>query len=279
MIRINKAGTPPSILKGSQSKGGLARQGLKNQYDANPTVYHIKYSKKHNPHKLKVDNEVYGHKTVKAALISDQHDKCCFCESKFSHTSFGDVEHFRPKGGYQRHANDKLKYPGYYWLAYDWNNLLYSCEVCNRRYKKNRFPLANDAKRATNHHDSINNESPLIIHPAEEDPEKFLTFNQEVIVPKNNSKKGKESIKVYGLHRLEDQRKKHLDNVKRTLALSNIDYNDTNAMQTASGLLDIPANKLKPIIIQARKDIAIAATDKGEYAAMIRANFPNLPRI
>ena len=45
------------------------------------------------------DSSVYGHKTVKKALIEAQHGKCCFCEAKVVHISYGDVEHFRPKGG------------------------------------------------------------------------------------------------------------------------------------------------------------------------------------
>jgi hypothetical protein len=41
--------------------------------------------------------------------------------------------HYRPKGGFRQRRSGVLKVPGYYWLAYDWRNLLVSCAVCNRR--------------------------------------------------------------------------------------------------------------------------------------------------
>jgi uncharacterized protein (TIGR02646 family) len=66
---------------------------------------------------------VYGAKSVKKTLLTAQHGKCAFCESKFEHVAFGDVEHFRPKGGWIQTDGDQLTRPGYYWLAYEWSNL------------------------------------------------------------------------------------------------------------------------------------------------------------
>ena len=42
--------------------------------------------------------------------------------------AYGDVEHFRPKSKY-------------WWLAYCYENYLYSCQMCNQRYKKAEFPI------------------------------------------------------------------------------------------------------------------------------------------
>ena len=58
-----------------------------------------------------------------------------FCESKVSHIAYGDVEHFRPKAGYRQRPEDPLVQPGYYWLAYEWSNLLFCCQLCNQRFK------------------------------------------------------------------------------------------------------------------------------------------------
>jgi hypothetical protein len=77
------------------------------------------------------DRAVYGHTDVKAALRLAQHDKCGFCESKISHIAFGDVEHFRPKSAIRNAPGEALVSPGYFWLAYDWGNLLFACECCN----------------------------------------------------------------------------------------------------------------------------------------------------
>lgn len=62
-------------------------------------------------------SSIYGHDSVKTALRTMQHGKCCFCEAKITHISYGDVEHYRPKGGHKQVESDKLTQPGYYWLA------------------------------------------------------------------------------------------------------------------------------------------------------------------
>jgi hypothetical protein len=106
---------------------------------------------------------------VKAALRIAQHDKCGFCESKVTHVAFGDVEHFRPKAAFRAIQGDALTRPGYYWLAYEWTNLLFACEPCNRRHKGNLFPLVDEATRARSHTDDITRETPLFIDPTAED--------------------------------------------------------------------------------------------------------------
>src|ERR1700712_3696718 len=57
------------------------------------------------------DSAIYGHQKVKEALIIIQDGKCCFCESKFLHVSYGDVEHFRPKAGWVQDS-EPLNKPG-----------------------------------------------------------------------------------------------------------------------------------------------------------------------
>ncbi len=84
------------------------------------------------------NSKIYGHRKVKEALIHSQAGKCCFCESMFRHIGHGDVEHFRPKAGWVQ-ADEPLNKPGYFWLAYDFDNLLLSCEICNQIHKKKIF--------------------------------------------------------------------------------------------------------------------------------------------
>ncbi len=54
----------------------------------------------------------------KDQLGLETHGKCAFCEAPNSATYYGDVEHFRPKSVY-------------WWLAYCYDNYLYSCRICN----------------------------------------------------------------------------------------------------------------------------------------------------
>ena len=51
------------------------------------------------------------------------------------HNDRGDVEHFRPKSA----VLDDPLHGGYWWLAYDFQNYLLSCSLCNRVRKKTRF--------------------------------------------------------------------------------------------------------------------------------------------
>src|SRR5258708_22637098 len=95
------------------------------------------------------DSEIYGHPEIKQALVAAQHGKCCFCERRVG--ADGDVEHFRPKAACRQDETCVLTRPGYYWLAYAWENLMLSCSACNQRHKKNLFPLADPAGRATSH--------------------------------------------------------------------------------------------------------------------------------
>lgn len=133
---------------------------------------------------------VYGARDVKASLSAAQHDKCCFCESKLGHAQFGDVEHFRPK-------------VRYYWLAYTWDNLLLSCEVCNRRHKRGEFPLEDERLAVRSHveADRIADERPVFIDPSREDPSTHLEFRREYVAAANSSPRGRVTIEAIGLNR------------------------------------------------------------------------------
>ena len=105
---------------------------------------------------------------------------------------------FDPKRGIDRDPRDPLVQPGYYWLAYEWSNLLFCCQLCNQRFKRNHFPLADETKRARSHHEDIKNEQPLLIHPAQDDPGMFLEFNEEYLRAINGNQRGKATIEILG---------------------------------------------------------------------------------
>lgn len=174
-------------------------------------------ARKHGKH-------LYAHDEVKQALRAAQYDKCAFCESKITHISFGDIEHFRPKGGWKQHANDDLTQPGYYWLAYAWDNLLLSCQLCNERFKENLFPLDKPENRVRSHLEDLSKEKPLLIDPSAENPARWIGFHgpePECPHPVRNSKKGKTTIEVFGLDREElvELRRARLNDFKILLEL------------------------------------------------------------
>src|SRR5690606_12865612 len=102
--------------------------------------------------------------------------------------------------------------PGYYWLAYEWQNLFLACRRCNGQYKRNLFPLRDPGRRARHHRASLPRESPLLIDPGEEEPEEFISFREDVPVGIDNGSRGEETIRVLGLRRenLGEERRKLL---------------------------------------------------------------------
>jgi len=133
VIRIEKPSESPSVLR---ERGTGPTAELCRSIDAGEHAA------------VTFDRSIYGSPEVKEALREAQHDKCCFCESKITHVSPGDIEHFRPKAAVRQSPQTPLHRPGYYWLAYEWSNLYLACEQCNRRHKQNLFPLLHDSERA-----------------------------------------------------------------------------------------------------------------------------------
>jgi uncharacterized protein (TIGR02646 family) len=179
VIQIVKPETPPDILT---TRGSDATTRLCRKYEAGERDFFI-------------DSEIYGDSSVKSALIEAQHGKCCFCESVIKID--GDVEHFRPKKGSRQDKDALLKKPGYYWLAYNWENLLLCCKPCNSRYKGNLFPLVDPSKRARSHGDQIDDEEPLFIHPVYDDPTQHITFDGYDIA--GLTERGRATLEALGL--------------------------------------------------------------------------------
>lgn len=168
MIRIDK----PSAPKILRDRGAAATAENRESFDATPTQY------KNGTKKFDFSSGIYGAKSVKNALLKAQHKKCCFCESKVAHVAYGDVEHFRPKGGFRQLPDDALGRPGYYWLAYEWENLYFSCQLCNQRYKKNLFPLKNPTQRARSHRGDVSREETEFIDPGKADQHNLSVFEK-----------------------------------------------------------------------------------------------------
>lgn len=150
--------------------------------------------------------KLYKGEDVKNQLIADQHSKCAYCECRLN-GDFGHIEHFRPKAGYSIPPSNKLITPGYYWLAYEWSNLLLSCSTCNTSYKQNHFALEKESQRDIAHK-NITNEISLLINPSIEDPSLYVEFHQHIIAPRlvggMESIKGKHTIELLKLNHRTD---------------------------------------------------------------------------
>lgn len=153
--------------------------------------------------------------------------KCGYCEASIDAHSFGDADHWRPKGAVTRRDDaapipqqaDGTEHTGYWWLAYDWENLVPACQRCNSTGKGTQFPV--DSKYVFEPSDQLNSsreldafEQPLLLHPiAGPNPADHLEFDETGQVnPRAGSKLGATSIDVYGLRRprLRDERFKHM---------------------------------------------------------------------
>jgi hypothetical protein len=145
--------------------------------------------------------------------------KCAYCESRVTTTDFGDAEHYRPKAGVTQRHGGKMKtveyggkaHPGYYWLAYDWRNLLPACGQCNSGSgKMNQFPIKTGNSHVTSHKiarsplalDAL--EVPSLLHPYYHQPEKHLRFGEDGTIaaaPEDTDNMGESSICTYNLWR------------------------------------------------------------------------------
>jgi hypothetical protein len=177
--------------------------------------------------------------------------KCAYCERRMD-GYYGDAEHFRPKGAVKnldlagrprpilcrvpslsREGQIEISHPGYFWLAYDWRNLVPACPSCNSGTgKKERFDTlsgntfvtkidATDCANLPSHlrprpskvwkdHyylppetlDAL--EKPLFLFPlnpsSERDPRNHLQFgDMGTIGPRGNSSLGERSIEIFKL--------------------------------------------------------------------------------
>lgn len=172
----------------------------------------IKVLSKQSP---KINGDLY--KRMRQIVFAAFHGKCAYCEAKFVLDQTGEVEHFRPKGQvldgdgklvFVKSGSTDVPHPGYYWLAYDWRNLLPSCNKCNNMTKTSqgtwigkgaRFPVkgAWASKPGDEAH-----EEPMLIHPVLDDPEKYLQFDEHtgLISARDENEKGKAVIKIFGLN-------------------------------------------------------------------------------
>lgn len=255
MIKLERnLETCPVIL----STNGLAEQNsLRILYNNNPTHFISILSSD------LFKSSVYASATVKSALKTIQNNKCCFCESYVSHVDYGDVEHYRPKAGWIQDRNStQLNKPGYFLEAYNWENLMFSCAICNQREKKNYYPLINQDVRITiDDTYDIRREDPLFLNPYIDNPEDHIEFVNEIPRPKNSSEKGRISIEYLALDRneLNEVRREKLQDLQPLLDVINLQLHSQADINIAKDIF--------------RRRITENVSDNRQFVSMIKSNF------
>lgn len=254
MIRLTKP-APPAVLT---TRGAAATRANKAKYKKDRAAYRA------GTKRFRFDRDIFAHPTVRAALRAAQHEKCAFCEWRISPANtYSDVEHYRPKSGFKQQRGDPLTRPGYYWLAYDWDNLFLCCQLCNRAFKRNLFPIHTGGVRARSHFKSVGAEQPLLLHPCRDDPAMHLTFNGVVAVAVNQSPRGIATIDVAGLNRpaIKEERLRRR-NVLVEVCEARADIRRQLARQPTPDVLSA--------LTRLDRVIATAVADDAEFAAMAR---------
>jgi uncharacterized protein (TIGR02646 family) len=160
-----------------------------------------------DPAGYKVTDE-YNHKDVRQTLKRHFGIKCIYCESSPIASSTFRIDHYRPK----KNIKEVPTHTGYYWLAYEWSNLMQSCQLCNGA-KSNFFPLKATSVRITHDMPSVldaafrkpdtnplNTEERLLLNPELDSVESHFSFNPDGKIA-SVTEEGIKSIEHYDLQR------------------------------------------------------------------------------
>lgn len=120
-----------------------------------------------------------------------QHSKCCYCE-QVQVPIHNDVEHYRP-------------FSQYWWLAWDWANLLFACRACNQvGGKLDQFPMSPGSIPLAFDEQPPGEEHPELLDPCADDPREHIEFKQDrrgMWSPTGKTWRGTITIHAIGLDR------------------------------------------------------------------------------
>ena len=224
--------------------------------------------------------EDYWH-DAKPQLSREARGKCAYCECSALAVSFGDVEHFRPKSTY-------------WWLAYCWENWLFSCQICNELYKGDAFPiggrrmptprgrggeLAPDPmieKSWTAFRRCSASERALLVNPYEEDPESLFGWRVDEALGEVELV-ATDDLHWSGLPRLAASRgvTSACDRVAAVIALLGLNREELRrrrfrVYQELALLLKVAQRVEGKLGEEAKAEVARMSADDAEFAGMVR---------
>ncbi len=166
-----------------------------------------------NNHKFKCYND-YPENTVFEALKTIYNSKCGYCETEMNAGYKLQIEHYRPK----KEVKEDKTHKGYYWLGYEWSNLLLACPKCNQQGAKgNYFPITGvrihthsnfltdnklDSNKCYPDKSPLKDEKPLFLNPEIDEVEKHLIFSSNGEA-KGITERGKITIEICNLNSYE----------------------------------------------------------------------------
>jgi hypothetical protein len=184
VIHVTRRPTDPEfeLFKDWHLRACVARERLITEWNVQgcPTTW-----------KAKIDEDLY--REFRQVFLYDAfYRKCAYCESKIGHVSAVQVEHYRPK----RCLSDDLgtvSHPGYFWLSYEWWNLLPTCNNCNTWHtdpisgqrnpgKATKFPIQGarvlgPSQDCDGWHFELAGERALLLNPYVDEPEAHIGFD------------------------------------------------------------------------------------------------------
>lgn len=156
-------------------------------------------------------------------------ERCMYCED----SAGVDIDHFRPLSAFPA-------------LAYTWDNYLLACSFCNSNMKRAEFPVTEAG-------------DPLLLDPSKDDPAEHLVLSPSTGEFVDQTVKGAESIRIFGLNSRDILTQGRLDAWQGAVALiqrydSRIAAGDTiAATQSLQALKDHPFSAVVWAILDAAK--------------------------
>lgn len=188
-------------------------------------------------------SSAYYREGILPTLLELYRNKCGFCETNTTAGATLQVEHYRPKKAVTEEPDT---HRGYYWLGYEWSNLLLACERCNNQGAKgNHFPLMPDGERIfeppVNRDGELDTEQcradspkllaeqPLLLNPELDTPDPHFLFLPNGAV-RGLSDRGQATIDICKLNRqpLVLERKKIVDAFKQKISSALADFAEEN---------------------------------------------------
>jgi len=134
--------------------------------------------------------DLTGYECARKPRWTHQREKCAYCDRDVPMRG-QPVEHFRPILG------------GYWWLTWDWDNLLFSCVSCNGA-KGSQFPYLPGHVRLSTGAKPPDLERPSLVNPYDENPMRWVGFGLDqqgrwIPIGLDNDGRGNKIIEVLGL--------------------------------------------------------------------------------
>lgn len=201
-------------------------------------------------------------------LVVLYHGKCAYCETDTRAGAPMQVEHYRPKA---KVTEDNL-HEGYYWIGYEWSNLLLSCSKCNNK-KRNHFPVSGmrvasptltqegllDADSIIANSEVFQQEQALLLHPEIDEAERLFIFLPDGTVhAANQNLRAIETIKICDLNRK--------DLVEKRLKILNYFFDQLQTELRDLEMQKINEEKARHAIKRLFEKLALLQNPKNEYS-------------